>query len=148
MVRIKILLTAFISILLSFGALAQQESGGKDDRFSEIENQKIAYIIKVLKLTKSESQKFIPIYHQYAKEIWSLNAAKVKTISAKQNVNSFNPSSNDVIEFDAREVEIKKQYRSKFSPIIGTSRASQFFVAEQEFRSLLRQELQKRKEKK
>ncbi|MHC8949204.1 hypothetical protein [Sphingobacterium hungaricum] len=149
MLQVKNLLIICIFIFTSFAAFAQQESGGREDRFSQIENEKIAYIIKQLKLTPAETQKFIPIYNQYSKEIWALNSAKTKTVNSnKSNSNSFNrSSSNDVIEFDAREVEIKKEYRTKYSQVIGSSRASQFFVVEQEFRSMLRQELQNRKDK-
>lgn len=116
----------------------------RQDRFEAIENQKIAFITKHLKLSPTEAQRFFPIYYQYSKEIMAIKSQKSKSIEASRgNYNSFRKE-NDIIEFDSKEVDTKKLYRAKFAEVIGQARASQFFAVEQEFIKLLYKELDSR----
>jgi hypothetical protein len=59
--------------------------------------------------------------------------------------NSFRGGSRDVLQYDAKEVEVKKEYRTKFAKVIGNARASQFFEVEQEFREHLYKSLRRKK---
>lgn len=138
MLRFKqILITLCFLFAFQFVSFSQQRN------FDVIENKKIAYITKELKLTPAESQKFFPIYNQYNREMWDLKKAKRGT-DAPQNSNSFNGGKRDVIAFDAKEVDVKKTYRSKFAQAIGQSRASQFFQVEEDFINMLAKEYQSR----
>ncbi|TJZ50843.1 hypothetical protein FAZ15_21060 [Sphingobacterium olei] len=140
MLRFKqILITLCFLFTLQWASFAQQRN------FEVIENKKIAYITKELKLTPAESQKFFPIYNQYNQEIWDLKKAK-RGLNAPQNTNSFN-GKRDVIAFDAKEVDVKKVYRSKFGQIIGQARASQFFQVEEDFINMLAKEYKSRPKK-
>ncbi len=126
--------------------LAAQAQPRDSKRFEAIENEKIAYITKQLKLSPSEAQKFFPLYNQYNKEMWAVKSEKTGSSSnAPQGANSFGSGKRDIISYDAKELEIKKEYRKKFSEVIGNSRASQFFEIEQNFRELLYKELQNRR---
>lgn len=147
MFRIQFLfITAFFSILLISGSAVAQDRDSK--RFEAIENEKIAYITKELNLTRSEAQKFFPIYNQYTKEVWAVRSAKTGTAvssSLQNNKNSFRGTGQrDILSYDAKELNIKKEYRNKFAEVIGNSRAAQFFEIEQDFRELLYKELQRR----
>lgn len=147
MLRLKLVsITAIFVCLLSLSSAAQPRNSA---RFSAIESEKIAYITKELKLTPAEAQKFFPLYNQYNKEMWDIKSAKTGMSQApQQHVNSLNRrGSRDVIAYDAKEVEIKKEYRKKFSQVIGESRASQFFEVEQRFRENLIKELRSRRNK-
>ena len=138
MLRFKqILITLCFLFLFQFASFSQQRN------FEVIENKKIAYITKELKLTPAESQKFFPIYNQYNREIWDLKRAK-RGIETPKNANSFNGGKRDVIAFDAKEVDVKKIYRSKFALVIGQSRASQFFQVEEDFINMLAKEYKSR----
>lgn len=138
MLRInQILVTVLFVFAFQLFSYSQQRN------FEAIESQKIAYITKALKLTPAEAQKFFPIYQQYNREIWDLKKAK-RGSNTPQRGNSFSGTRRDVIAFDAKEVDVKKNYRSKFAKTIGSSRASQFFQVEVDFINMLTKEYQSR----
>lgn len=141
MLRLKqILITFCFLFAFQFTSFSQQRN------FDVIENKKIAYITKELKLTPAEAQKFFPIYNQYNREMWNLKKAKRGT-DVPQNTNSLNSGKRDVIAFNIKEVDIKKTYRSKFAQAIGQSRASQFFQVEEDFINILAKEYQNRQKR-
>ncbi len=144
MLRSKYIIVTLCFVFLCLLHVNAQPRDSK--RFTAIENEKIAYITKELNLTQSEAQRFFPVYNQYSKKMWALKSEKSgKGSSTPKGVNSFNGSTRrDVLSYDARELEVKKEYRQKFSQIVGNSRASQFFQIEQNFRELLYKELQRR----
>ncbi|NGF56271.1 hypothetical protein G5B35_21230 [Parapusillimonas sp. SGNA-6] len=145
MLRLKhIIMTVCAMVLCCMVSYAQQD---KQERFKAIESEKMAYITKELKLTPTEAQKFFPIYNKYNEEMWELKRAKRGAASAPQGANSFSGGKRDVIAFDAKEVDIKKKYRTQFAQVVGPSRASQFFQVVEDFNDLLRSELQNRRNK-
>ncbi|RQP11219.1 MAG: hypothetical protein EAS52_21735 [Parapedobacter sp.] len=137
-------------LLFSVIAVAQET---RAQRFERIEAEKIAFITKELNLTPSEAQKFFPVYNQYFREISTLKRERrsdktpytPNLQSQKLPGNNLNPSNRDVLAFDAKELEVKKIYRKRFSEIVGPARASRFFEVEEEFRSYLLRELQHRR---
>ncbi|MCL7989119.1 hypothetical protein M8998_14315 [Sphingobacterium sp. lm-10] len=136
MIRLNhILLTMCAFCCMITFAIAQS-----DDAYEKIENQKVAYVTKHLNLTPSEAQRFFPIYNQYSRSMRSVKSAKSNMLS-----NQNDRRNSDLIEFDSKEVEVKKQYRAKFADVIGAARASEFFMVEQEFKDMLYRELQSRK---
>lgn len=147
MLHIKHFLTTLCAVLLFCCTTQAQQRNPA--HFAAIENEKIAYITKELNLSTAEAQRFFPIYNQYSKEIWSIRRAKKgdeSTSGTPRGGNGLNAGSRrDVIAYDAKEVDVKKNYRQKFSQVIGVSRASQFFQVEQDFTQLLYKELQSRK---
>ena len=146
MLRFKHLLVTVSAVMLCMLSVQAQPRDSK--RFAAIENEKIAYVTKELNLTTTDAQHFFPIYNQYMKEIWALRSEKRakrpnKTVTPR-GANGFQGINRDALSYDARELEIKKNYREKFAKVIGSSRASQFFQVEQNFRELLYKELQRR----
>jgi len=142
MIRLKHIISTLCLVWIAcFVANGQS----RQERFEAIETQKSAYITKQLRLTPAEAQKFFPIYNQYSKEIRNIKSKKSQgNQSSPSKGNSLRPA-NDIIEYDAQEVDIKKKYRSKFADVLGQSRASQFFSVEQEFIELLYKELNSRR---
>ncbi|TYR38264.1 hypothetical protein FXV77_03005 [Sphingobacterium phlebotomi] len=150
MLRFKHLFVTIGAVILCILSAGAQPRDSK--RFAAIESEKIAYITKELNLTPAEAQRFFPIYNQYSKEVWAIRSQKKENAStttpSPRGVNSFNRSDRsekrDVLSYDAKELDIKKEYRKKFAEVIGSARASQFFEVEQNFRELLYKELQRR----
>ncbi|SFB84629.1 hypothetical protein SAMN05421747_101485 [Parapedobacter composti] len=137
-------------MLLSAVSIKAQET--RAERFERIETEKIAFITRELNLTPSEAQKFFPIYNQYFRAISRLRnekrGAKMQghNLQNKQlHSNGFNPGNRDVLAFDAKELEVKKNYRKRFADVIGHARASRFFEVEEEFKNYLLRELQHRR---
>ena len=151
MTAIKYLNLIAIMLLFSIALATAQES--RTQRFERIEAEKIAFITKELNLTPSEAQKFFPIYNQYYKDISRLRHEKRDgKLQNQQNLqsqklprNNLNPTNRDVLAFDAKELEVKKIYRKRFTNVIGQARASRFFEVEEEFRNHLMRELQHRR---
>ncbi|WP_231595902.1 hypothetical protein [Sphingobacterium endophyticum] len=142
MIRLKHIIST-LSLILIACFVANGQS--RQERFEAIESQKAAYITKQLRLTPTEAQKFFPLYYEYSKEIRNVKSKKSRgNQKVDSRGNSFRPG-NDVIEFDAQEVDIKKKYRARFADVVGQSRASQFFSVEQEFIELLYKELNSRR---
>lgn len=147
MLRFKHVLVTICAVILCMLSANAQPRDSK--RFAAIENEKIAYVTKELNLTPTDAQRFFPIYNQYMKEIWALRAEKKSqsaTTPTPKGVQGLRSSNNtkDALSFEAKELEIKKNYRKKFAEVIGSSRASQFFEVEQNFRELLYKELRRR----
>ncbi|WDF69575.1 hypothetical protein PQ465_04150 [Sphingobacterium oryzagri] len=144
MLRFKHLLFTICAVVFAvLSATAQTTRDSK--RFEAIENEKVAYITKELNLSPNEAQHFFPLYNQYNKEMWELKSAKTGSSATPRGVNSLNGSGKrDILSYDSRELEIKKEYRKKFAEVIGNSRASEFFEIEQNFRELLYKELRRR----
>ncbi|MDM1294730.1 hypothetical protein HX021_10570 [Sphingobacterium sp. N143] len=133
----SIWITLFFSIFSIALGFAQDRN-----RFQAIENEKIAYITKELNLTPKEAQQFFPLYNEYSQTLWNLRKAKLN--GAPKNSFRGGSRSRDVLQYDAKEVDVKKEYRGKFARVIGSSRASQFFEVEQEFREHLYKSLRNR----
>ncbi|OOG17981.1 hypothetical protein BWD42_11830 [Sphingobacterium sp. CZ-UAM] len=129
----NIWITLFFSIISIALCVAQDKN-----RFQAIENEKITYITNELHLTHTEVQRFLPLYNEYNEMLWDIRKEKLSGIPRK----GVRGSSRDILKYDARELQIKKEYRLKFAKIIGHARASQFFEVEQEFRKYLYKAIQ------
>src|SRR5690606_29931855 len=147
MLGLKHLFVTISMVILCIVSASAQPRDSK--RFAAIESDKVAYIPKDLSLTPAEAQRFFPIYNLYSTVRWAVRPKKRDSTSASPRcVNTFNRSNNaekkDILSYDAKELDIKKEYRKKFAEVIGSARASQFFEVEQNFRELLYKELQRR----
>ncbi|MBP3942588.1 hypothetical protein J5U18_03245 [Sphingobacteriaceae bacterium WQ 2009] len=142
MLKFKNLFASLCFTLLLIGGVSAQNR----ERFQAIENEKVAYITKELNLTPREAQQFFPVYNEYNKSMWSIRSAKVES-GTPAGARGFNGArkKTDVIAYDTKEVELKKEYRTKFAQIIGSARSSEFFEVEQQFREKLYKELQLRR---
>jgi len=53
---------------------------GQDDKRSQIQAMKTAYITEELQLTAIEAEKFWPVYNAYRKDLWSLRHDKYSAL--------------------------------------------------------------------
>ena len=84
---------------------------------------------KELQLTSEESEKLWPVYNNYRNEI--------KAIRKEDQT--------DQIILEEKVLNIRKKYKDDFKSILGTDeRVNKLFVAEKNFREMLRKELIKR----
>lgn len=91
----------------------------------------MAFITKELNLSPEEAQKFWPVFNQYRNELRSIATEK---------------RSNDHLEKQQKVLDVRKKYREDFSKVMNQDRANKVFGAEDEFKSLVRREFQKRQE--
>ncbi|NIM35953.1 MAG: hypothetical protein GTN67_11375 [Hydrotalea flava] len=121
----------FLVVLLFCGLQVFAQT--TNNRFVNIQGLKIAYITKQLNLSSEEAQQFWPVYYDY------LDALKE---ARKNNLN--NPN---ILALDEAILEVKKNYYNQFKQILGTDeRAGKVFLCERNFRLVLKNELEKRRQ--
>ena len=126
----KIAIILFLFFIACTGVFAQDEQGNQDG--GKLQQRLNEYLQKRLGLSKSEAEKFSPVYLRYFNELR-------KTHFESRNL--------PPIDRQQKIVEIRLRYRNEFKPILGEERANKVFVAEQEFRKKAQDLLENRKER-
>ncbi|MCE2847810.1 MAG: hypothetical protein ACK5GP_10185 [bacterium] len=123
-------------LLLGLGSQAQPMKPDRDTRATEIKKiqaMEMAFITKELNLSPDEAQKFWPVFNQYRNEL--------KGMAGERKV-------GDHLEKQQKMLDIRKKYREDFTKVMSHERANKVFGAEEEFKSLVRREFQKRQAEK
>jgi Spy/CpxP family protein refolding chaperone len=142
------------SILLSFFMLTSMlafsqmgppppERGPRQEKKENIEALKIAFITKKLDLTPEEAQQFWPLYNQYTDKVQDLRRKKRQdNKEAKQNFDEMSDKEieqavdNEII-FRQKELDIQKEYHSKFKAILPIKKVARLYQAEEQFKRVL-----------
>lgn len=115
-----------IVVIFCFQTAAISQDGSK---LTKLESYKIAFITRKLNLSSEEAQKFWPIYNKYVAELAATRKQKGEM---------------DEIDFEEKQVGVRKKYRAEFAKVLNEEKANQYFTAEKEFNNTLRKELQER----
>jgi len=102
-----------------------QTDGGK------LKAYQIAFLTDKLKLKPEEAQRFWPVFNQYQDEI-----RKVR-IEGKDL---------PVVDKEQKILDIRKKYFEEFTKVLNKDRADRVFKADNEFRDLIRKEIQERRQ--
>ena len=105
-----------ILYLFSFLILNATNSFGQDDG-AKIRERMTEYIQKRLSLSKSEAEKFGPIYLNYFNELRKTNQEY----------------KDDKLVLQQKTVELKLNYRDQFKTIVGEKKSNDVFTYEREF---------------
>src|SRR6478672_7256036 len=120
--KCTLILVVFLNI--SYFCFAQGSQSTK-----KADSVQVEYLTKELQLNSEESEKLWPVYNNYRNEI--------KAIRKEDQ--------NDQIVLEEKVLNIRKKYKDDFKSILGTDeRVNKLFVAEKNFREMLRKELIKR----
>lgn len=121
----KIIPILFFVIGLNYICLAQKPGG------IDAEALKVAYITKVLSLSKDEAERFWPVYNGYQDEIRSI----IKDMAGR-----------DELEIQEKVLNVRKKYRQDFKKVlVQEDRVNKVYRIEKDFRDILRREWQERK---
>jgi Spy/CpxP family protein refolding chaperone len=123
-------------LFLGYASQAQSMKPDRDARTVEIKKiqaMEMAFITKELNLSPDEAQKFWPVFNQYRNEL--------KGMAGERKV-------GDQLERQQKMLDIRKKYREDFTKVMSHERANKVFGAEEEFKSLVRREFQKRQAEK
>ncbi len=132
----KPIITIIASLLFINLVQSQPQRPDRDARVSElkkIQAMELAFITKELNLNPNEAQKFWPIFNQYRNDL--------KQASQGKNY-------HDNLERQQKMLDVRKKYRDDFTKVVSHDRANKVFGAEDEFKSLVRKEFQKRQSEK
>lgn len=132
----KTFFTLVTGLLIFASTNAQRQRPDMDTRTAElkkIQAMELAFITKELNLNPAEAQKFWPIFNQYRNDLKIAAQAK---------------EYKDNLDRQQKMLDVRKQYRDDFEKVISHERANKVFGAEDEFKSLVRREFQKRQAEK
>ena len=114
-------------------AFTPERADVKSNDLRKIQAMEMAFITKELNLSPDEAQKFWPVFNQYRNEL--------KGMAGERKV-------GDQLEKQQKMLDIRKKYREDFTKVMSHERANKVFGAEEEFKSLVRREFQKRQAEK
>jgi hypothetical protein len=103
----------------------QQPDGGK------LKALQIAYLTNKLNLKPEEAQRFWPVFNQYQEEIRKvrIEGKNLPEVDKEQKI-----------------VDIRKKYFEEFTKVLNKERADRVFKADNEFRDVIRKEIQERRQ--
>ena len=109
----KIILYLFSFFILSTTAFGQDDTG----QGAKIRERMTEYIQKRLSLSKSEAEKFGPVYLNYFNEVRKINQEY----------------KGDKLVLQQKIVELRLNYRDQFKTIVGEKKSNDVFTYEREF---------------
>lgn len=123
----KYLLILTLLFAGTFTGFAQDEEA--DGRMGKLQEKMQQYIQKRLNLTKSESEKFSPIFIRYISEL--------------RKVHQENRVDRPMLQLKVAEVRVR--FRDEFRQVMDEQRANKVFVVEKEFLEIAKREVLERK---
>lgn len=112
----------------------------KKEHFEKIEAAKKEYFTQELKLTDKESEKFWTVYDEFSKakkENWKKQREIGKELREKYDSipeKDVKSKTESILKLEAENIDIRKNYLTKASEVIGYKRAAKSLYLEQEFR--------------
>ncbi len=96
----------------------------QNNRAQKMQALYIAYITRELQLNETEAQRFWPLHNQFDIELKSISVRNLPEL-----------------EKEEASLKVKKDYKDRFSKIIGDSRTDDFYRKDAEFRRKLVEKL-------
>ena len=125
----KLLFILGLMLIFTTAGFAQDSEGQGDG--GKIKAYQIAFLTQRLNLKPEEAQRFWPVFNQYQDELKSVR---------RDNKNL------PQVELDQKVVDIRKKYFQEFSKVLNKDRADRVFKADNEFRDVIRKEIQERRQ--
>lgn len=112
---------------ITFATIVALAQRGNGERIRALE---VGYLTKQLQLLPDEAEKFWPVFNKYKAELKAINTEDETT---------------EELEKQQKVLNVRKKYKKEFASILNSNdRAQAVFDAEDRFRILVRQEIQKR----
>ena len=136
-----------IFIFISTIMYAQPRGPRQQERQENIESMKIAFITKKLNLSPEEAQLFWPVYNQYSDKIKDLRQKHRQDLKVvKDNFDEMSDKEveqavdNEII-FKQKELDLQKEYHSKFKAVLPIKKVARLYAAEEQFKRILLEKL-------
>jgi hypothetical protein len=100
-------------MFLNVSAFAQDDAGNGN----KIREKMTEYVQKRLGLSKSEAERFNPVFMNYFNELRNTNIQH----------------SNDKLVLQQKIIDLRLRYRDQFKPIVGEKRSNDVFTYERDF---------------
>ena len=115
----------------------------------EIESRKIAWIASAISLTPAEAARFWPVYNECTQKLEdnmrtrhaALRQIRQLSRDKKTDEKSYAAQSKILIEGSAEEARLTAEAHDAYVAILGEVRTAKLYLAEEQFRGMLIQEL-------
>jgi hypothetical protein len=140
----------FLISFLAIGIFSFNVSFSQN-RAEKIESMKIAFITKQLDLSPAEAQVFWPVYNEYTTKTEALRKThRMELMEAKQNFDIMKDKEVETlvdgeIAFRQKELEIQKEYHSKFKAVLPIKKVARLYQAEEMFKRELLKKMQEQR---
>jgi len=119
----------------------------------KIENMHTAYLTEKLNLSPEQAKRFWPVYDQYHADLSELQKQRKTNAQIVKNAGGIdNMSDGDVqklvsneIDIKSRELDLHKKYVVKFQEVITLKQVAKLFIAEEQFKLYLLNQLKNRR---
>ncbi|HEX8515824.1 MAG TPA: hypothetical protein VF868_06460 [Bacteroidia bacterium] len=147
----RLLLSSLLFLSLVSHAQGQSPRGReqREEKRDNIESMKIAFLTKKLSLTPEEAQQFWPVYNQYTDKIQELRRKRrTEHKEIKHNIDEMSDKEveqdvdNEII-FRQKEIDIQKEYHTKFKAVLPVKKVAKLYQAEEQFKRVLLDKLKR-----
>lgn len=123
------LLFGFITFATLLTSVNAQETADSVNGREKIKVLEIGYFTRQLRLSANEAERFWPLFNQYRQELRA-------TIRDREI--------RDELERQQKALDVRKKYRKDFCGILDEERGRKVYETEDNFRAMLRKEMQQR----
>lgn len=103
-----------------------------------IRSARISLFTDRMQLTPTQAQKFWPIYNQYDNDRRSLSK-QIRALKSSGNASSL----QKIESLEAQKLQLKNKYKSAFLEVLTTSQLAKMYSAEEEFKKMLVDQINK-----
>lgn len=143
--NMKTLTGTLLLMMVAWAGVAQSQ-----EAMQKIESARIALITERLDLTPEQAEKFWPLYREYSEKRQQL---RQEFIQARQSVGRENMSEEESkqllqkgLDLKERQLNLDKIYAEKLNRVISSQQLLQLRKAEDDFRKMLLERLERRRE--
>ncbi|MCE7066490.1 hypothetical protein [Dyadobacter sp. CY326] len=137
-----LLILAFIALFSVTTVSAQRKS---EEEIKKIQDAKVAIITNRLNLTPEQSTGFWPVYNEYSQKRREIHRSQRKIINDKkaegQTDDQVLNNLKEVQDLRQKELDLEKEYQSRFLKVITASQVIELYKAERTFNDMLIQRL-------
>ena len=130
-------------ILILFVCITTLSFSQTETKNDKIETMKIAFLTNKLNLTAKEAQLFWPLYNEYNQKMDALRKAKKSEYDEIKSKNG-TPSDKEIAMYmeevfltKQKELDLQKEYYSKYIKILTMKKVAQLYQAENQFKKEL-----------
>jgi len=133
------------TLLLFLSVNAVQAQRRSEEEMKKIQDSKVAIITNRLSLTSEQSAGFCPVYNEYSQKRREIHRAQRRIINDKKAEGKTDEqvlgNLKEVQELRQKELDLDKEYQSRFLKVISANQVIELYKAEKAFNDMLLQRL-------
>jgi Spy/CpxP family protein refolding chaperone len=148
-IKIRRYRNIFAILIIALGAVTSAHAQRRsEEEIKRIQDAKVAIITNRLSLTPEQSAGFWPVYNEYSQKRREIHRAQRKIINDKkaegQTDDQVLNNLKEVQDLKQKDLDLEKDYQSKFLKVITASQVIELYKAERTFNDMLIQRLKQK----